>query len=320
VIERWIAFVHGREPVVGLALFRIAIGSTLAWTLVRTIVTGAGSALFVPPEAGGMVPLEADWRFDLLGGPSAGAVAAVTAVALVGSALVTIGLGARPAALVTGQCCLALMSLVPESGGGHDRLYTNALWLLVLAPCDASWSVACRLRTGSWIDPTPRASIARWLAMLQLVMTYTVTGWQKLGAEWWPWGGLTAVYRSLLQPDWERTPLPWLGSAFPLTQLATVATIVFEGGFPVVPLWMWARHRHPRLRRYDARLVFFAMGVGMHAILEATLNLGPFAWVTMAFYLCFFDAAEYAAAARWLTDRTRAVSVRFPSPMRRTTR
>lgn len=298
LFDRWVAFVERREPVVGLALFRIGIGAALAWTLLRIVASGAGRALYLPPESGGMLALTGDWRFALLGGPSAPAVTALTVAALVGAALVAVGWYARPAALVAGQATIALLSLVPESGGGHDRLITNALWLLVLAPCDHSLSLRCRLRTGAWVDPTPRAAVVRYLVMLQLVVTYTITGWQKLGPEWWPWGGLEAVYRSLLQPDWSRHALPWLGEVFPITQLMTAGTIAWEGGFPLVPLWMWGRHRWPALRRLDVRVLLLLAGFTTHAVLESTLNLGPFGFVTVAFYPCFFDADEYASFTR----------------------
>lgn len=303
--QRWVGLVERREPVVGLALFRCAIGAILVWSLARIWVTGAAVALWFPPELGGMGSAQGDWRIAWLGGPSAAAVTGLGVLAAVCGLAITVGIGTRWAALFAGQCLLALFALVPESGGGHDSLLTNALWLLVFAPSDASGSLACRMRTGRWVDPTPFPAIVRLLAVVQLTVAYTVTGWQKLGPEWWPWGRYEAVYRSLLQPDWARYDLAWIARGFPVTQAMTAATMSFEAGFPLVVLWMAARHRWPRLRRLDVRLVFLAVGLAMHGTLELAMNLGPFAWITTAYYLCFFDAEEYRQAVSILTRRGR---------------
>ncbi|MEQ1571684.1 MAG: HTTM domain-containing protein, partial [Myxococcota bacterium] len=285
------------------------IGLVTCWTLARIALSPVAGALFVPLDQGGVGPLVGDWRFGWLGGPRAETVAAVTAAAFASGALVAVGWWTRAAAFVAGQAICALMSLVPLSSGGHDWLLTNALWLLVLAPSDASWSLAARVRTGRWIDPTPRPAVVRQLVMLQLVVTYTVTGWQKLGPEWWPWGGLSAVYRALLQPHWWRSDLTWVADVYPVTQGMTAITLAWECGFPLVPLWMGLRHVSPKLARFDVRLVFLVVGLGVHATLEAALNLGPFAWVTLSFYPCFFSADELRG---WFGARSAASSTSSP--------
>lgn len=289
---RWVAAVHAREPLVGLALFRVAIGLVLAWTFGRIAITGVAAELWVPPSEGGIAPLVGDWRVALTGGPSGASTAALLALAIGGSLFVVAGLGTRVAALVAGQAAVALFSLLPATGGGHDRLLTNAMWLLVLAPSDASLSLACRLRTGHWTDPTPRPAVFRYLAVLQLCVVYTITGLQKLAPEWWPWGGLTAVYRSVLLPDWARWDMTWVAHVFPITQLATAITLFWEVSFCWVGLWLWRRWG------WDPRPAYVVVGIMLHAVLEVSMDLGPFAWATLAFYLCLYDADEYRALAR----------------------
>lgn len=296
---RWVAAVHVEEPVLGLALFRIAIGLTVAWTLTRIVALGSMEALWFPQDEGGILPLTGDWRWRLVGGASARATVGVTALAFGGALLVAAGVGTRLAAFLCGQALIALFSLVPETGGGHDRLLTNALWLLVFAPSDHSLSLECRWRTGRWVDAAPRADVVRWLAILQICVVYGVTGWQKMGPEWWPWGGYAAVYRSVLIPDWSRFDLaPVLGHAYPLTQLGTAVTMAWECTFPLVGLWYWGRHRRPGWQRWDLRVPYFVVGLVMHGTLEVLMNLGPFAWSTLAFYLCFFDAEDWRRITR----------------------
>lgn len=292
--DRFVAWVDEREPVTWLAAFRVAIGAIVLGVIADTWRSGALALLWLPPDAGGLGHLDADWRVAALGGPSAGVTYGLVVVVVVTASLVTAGLGTRVAALVCGQALLGLLSLAPATGGGHDRLLTNALWLLVLAPSDRSWSLGCRIRAGTWSDPSPAPAWPRRLAAWQLVVTYAITGWQKLGDEWWPWGGLEAVYRSLLMPSWARWDLaPWLGAAFPITQAMTAATIAWEGGFPVILVWWLARRRGWRFGRWPVRAALLCTGLAMHATLWAATNLGPFPFVTVAYYLALFDHADY---------------------------
>jgi hypothetical protein len=301
-LESWVA---EEEPVTWLALFRIAIGCIVVVDLIDTWSSGAMAMLWLPPDAGGLDELVGDWRTSLIGGPTTAAVYAWFFAALVGCAALIAGVGSRVGALLAGQALLALFALAPGTGGGHDRLLTNALWLLVLAPAGASLSLGCRLRTGRWTDPTPRAAWPRRLVGWQLVVMYTITGWQKLGPEWWPWGGLEAVYRSLLQPSWARWDLASVvAHLFPLTQAMTVATIVWEGSFPLLLAWWVGRRRGWRIGRWPVRGVLLGVGVVMHTTLWATSNLGPFPFVTLAFYLCCLDDGDWARLSSRLRGGT----------------
>lgn len=287
------SWIDEREPVTTLALFRIAIGLIVVSTVLDVWLSGAAPLLWYPAEDGGIGGMRPDWRVALLGGPSVESARTLSLfVALSGLAL-SLGLLTRLSALVAGQSFIALASLQPGTDGGHDRLITNALWLLVLSPAGRSLSLDGRLWRGTWTDPAPRVAWPRRLLAWQLVVTYGVTGWQKLGAEWWPWGGYTAVYRSLLQPAWARFDLaPWLGYLFPITQLMTAITMLWECGFPVIVLWWWARRRHHPFGRWPVRAILLGTGLLMHGILLLTANLGPFPLVTVAYYLCFFGVAS----------------------------
>jgi hypothetical protein len=297
--RRWVDAANATEPVVGLAVFRILCGLVLGKVLLTIWWLGVDDALWLPPRHGGMTSLGASWRLDWLGGPTPAVVHGVTWVGIGACALLVLGIAPNAAALVAGQAFLALGGLHVDAGGGHDKLITNGLWLLALSPCGASLSLPA-WRRGQWVDPTPRAAWPRALLVLQISAVYTFAGLAKAAPEWWPWGGLQAVYRSLLQPHWNEVDTTWVAHVFPLTQLATVLTILFESGFFVVPLWLVARGRWPRVARWDPRWLFLGLGVVMHGTLEVFMDLGPFALISVSYYATCFSAEEYARAARAL--------------------
>lgn len=301
--SRFVDAVNTPEPVVGLALFRVAVGLVLGKVLLAIVWLGVGEALFRRPEDGGMTSLSTSWRLDWLGGPTPAVVDGTLWTGIVACALLSLGVVPQLAAVVASQCFLALTALHGDAGGGHDKLITSGLFLLALSPCGASLSLPAAWR-GVWIDPTPRASWPRKLLMLQISVVYTFAGIAKAAPEWWPWGGLDAVYRSLLQPHWNEVDTTWVAHVYPLTQLATVLTIVFETGFFVVPVWAWwARWRWPALGRWDPRWFFLGLGVVMHATLEAFMDLGPFALISVAYYVTCFSSDEYRRAFGRLRGR-----------------
>jgi hypothetical protein len=260
---------------------------------------------FNPPD-GGLRTLEPHhWLARLAGAPAPAAVYGLMAAACVGAVGLTAGLGARVCALVTLQTLLALFALHPRTGGAHDRLIANALWLLVLAPSDHSLSLRARLWGRGWLDPTPAPLWTRWLVILQLTLMYASTGMQKVGAEWFVWGELSAVQRALLSPSWARWDLtPLAAHITPLLQAATALSWLWEVTFVCVPLWLWARATRTRPGRWraisnriDLRSWMAAGGIVMHLILLLLLELGPFSLISLALYPCLFSGAEWR---RWL--------------------
>jgi hypothetical protein len=294
--RRFVDWVNAPEPVVGLAIFRVLTGLVLAKVLLTIWWLGVDEALYRSPADGGMTSLGTSWRMELLGGPAPATVDAVLWAGIASSLLVAAGVLPNLAAIVASNAFLALGGLHVDAGGGHDKLITNGLFLLALSPCGASLSLPAWWRGRTW-DPTPRAAWQRGLLALQIAVVYTFAGLAKGAPEWWPWGGWDAVYRSLLQPQWNELDTTWVAHVYPLTQLATVLTIVFEAGFFVVPAWMVARWRWTWLQRWDPRWFFLGLGVVMHATLELFMDLGPFALISVSYYTTCFTSDEYARAA-----------------------
>ena len=302
-----------REPATPLALFRIALGLSILYTLLPMIAADVVAMVWMDRPYGGYRDLEPDsWLVAALGGPTDAAVTILVGLGVVSALLLLIGLGSRVTPLVANQVMIALFALNPESGGGHDRLLTAGLWLLVLAPSTATLSLDARLfgPDKRFVSSQPVAAWPRYLVIFQLVVVYFTTGVQKLGQDWMPWGGWSALYYALLAPSWQRYDTTWVAAIYPLTQLATAMTWLWEVGAPLWLLAFWyraTRDRPGRLRalsnRLDLRAVMAAIGLFFHACLWFTMNLGPFSLVTSSFYLCLWHHDEYAAAWRRLRDK-----------------
>ena len=178
---------------------------------------------------------------------------------------------------------------------------TNMLWLLVFARSDATMSLTCWLRHRSWTSLDQTHSWVRWALVFQLSLMYWATGIQKMGMEWMPWGGYEAVYYAVLHPAFARFDHSWVSHIMPMVQLGTAVTWLWEVSFPVVLLWLWARHTRDRggrlrrwLLRWDLRIVYVSIGLSMHGLTWLLMDVGPFSSVTCCFYLCLFHPNEYS--------------------------
>jgi hypothetical protein len=268
-------------------------------------------------DHGGIHPLSSkQWLIGLLGGPSPDTIYGLLAVGIVAAVTLTIGLLGRLSALVGLQVSLALFSLLPASGGGHDRLITNALWILILAGSTATLSVDARIRTGRWRTDTPVSAWPRYVLVFQLCLVYWATGIHKLGSSWFPWGDYSAVYYAMLTPNWIRydpASADWVAWIYPLTQVGTAITWLWEVSFPMVLLWLWWRHtadQGGRLRavaqRFDLRTPYAVIGLGMHGALFFLMELGPFSFITLSFYVSLWHHDELVRWMPWLGATARS--------------
>lgn len=305
----FVAVMARRESGLSLGIFRILVGVVLGGDLLAFLLSGAMPALWYPVAEGGIqAPNSAHWVWQHLG-VSGASVNGVLIATLLACAALILGVGTNAAAVVALVGSQALFNLVPSAGGGHDRLFTNALFVLALSGAGRSLSLPCRAREGKWTSDRPILAWPRYVLVHQLVLVYTATGLAKIGAEWWPWGGYQALYRSLLVPAWGRGDWWPLAYVYPITQVATAITVPWEASWGIVLLWLVARHTRDRgggwrriLLRVDLRAVWAAIGVGVHGMLWILLDLGPFSAITIAWYVCLFHPDEIARA--WTRLRT----------------
>jgi len=303
---RWVALLSRREGGDSLAIFRIAVGLVGIYSVGTVAWSGMVPALWMDQKDGGYQEIsKAWWLVDLLGGPTPTVIWTLVAVSLLASLALTLGVLSRLSAFVALQGFLALTWMNASAGGSYDDLITNALWLLVLADSSATLSLPVRLRGGSWRSDAQVLAWPRYLIIGQIVVVYFTTALQKVSAYWTPGGDYSALYYILQQPTWQRADMRWVARYFPLTQIMTAATWFWELGSPAVLLALWyrdTRTRPGRLRafcnRVDLRALFCAFGVLLHLGIFALMEVGPFSWITLSYYLTLWSPDEWRALTR----------------------
>lgn len=310
--RRFVAITSHREPATALALYRIAIGLSVCAVLTGCWHKGVITPLYVDRAYGGYRALgDGPYLVAWLGGPTPSVVRSLFAASYLGGALLALGLGGRLTALFVAQTYKALVGINSHAGGSYDDLLINGLWLLVLAPATATLSLDCRLRRGTWRDDTPVSAWPRYLVVFQLVLMYWTTGLQKLSHHWVPGGSFDALWYIFQQPTWQKWgDLPWLAWVFPLTQVGTAVAWTWEVTNPLWLLAFWYRATRTRpgwlrarFNAWDVRALFAGVGVVLHAGIEAFMDVGPFGYVSLCFYVCLWHPDEWRAAWRRLTGR-----------------
>lgn len=296
----WVAALGRREAGTSLACFRMGVGVAALYSLLSVGLAGLLDVVWVDCSEGGYACLPpGSGLVAWLGGPTRSVMHGLYGLALASTLAVALGLGGRVSTFVALQTYLAVAYANPHVVGGYDLLITNALWLLVLGNGNATLSLDAKLRTGRFVSAAQVAAWPRYLAVFQLVVVYTTTGLHKLSADWLPAGDFAALYHVFQDPTWRRFDMRWTASVYPLTQLGTAVTWLFEVGAPVLLLWFYARataERGGRLRRAfaarDLRVGFTALGVCLHVGILLTLDVGPFSLVALSYYFCLWGPHE----------------------------
>jgi uncharacterized membrane protein YphA (DoxX/SURF4 family) len=300
--QAWVEILAGREAGTAIAWVRMALGLVTLHTMTAIYTTGVIVPLWANKDEGGIINLsDKNWLVQQLGGPSLETSQSLLLICTVACVLLVIGLGSRLAAFVALQTSIALFSLHPGSGGGHDRLITNMLWLLVFVRSDTTLSLWCYFRNRSWTSSELTFAWVRYALAFQVTVMYWATGLQKMGMEWMPWGGYDAVYFAVLHPAFARFDHSWVADFMPLIRAATAVTWIWEVTFPVVLLWLWyrrTRERGGRMRRWilhwNLRSIYVLIGLGMHGTVWVLMDVGPFSPITCTLYLSLFHPDEYA--------------------------
>lgn len=304
-----------------LGLFRMALALTVLVAIGSVVTHDLVEVLWVDRDFGGYRDLgRGPWLVEALGGPTPAVVWGLTWAGLALGGLLLAGLGGRVTAFLTLQVFLALTDLNGHAGGSYDELIKNGLWLCVLAPTTATASVDAWLLRGHPLRGRPVPAWGRVLIAFQLVLVYWTTGLQKVSAYWVPGGDFSALYYILQQPSWQLTDLSLFAYVFPLTQVGTAVTWLWE---VTAPLWLLAlfyrgtRTRGGRLRRWfnalDVRTLYAGVGLFFHTALLLTLDVGPFPLASLAFYFAFWSPDELSTLLRRAGDRVGLTRFLLPS-------
>jgi hypothetical protein len=297
----WVERVSRTEDGTTLALFRIGVGLCVIYSIGHVALYGLVGVVWVDHDFGGYRSLRGSWLIQLMGGATPVNVWLLVVLSMVLGALVAIGMGGRITAVLCLQVFMGVVDNNSDAGGSYDELLTNALLLCVIAPTTTTLSVDAWLREGSFVSTRPVPVWARHLIVYQIILVYGTTGWQKLSTYWVPGGDFSALYYILQQPSWRRFDHSWIAWLYPLTQLATAVTWVWE---VTAPLWLVAFWRRPTSRPWSRVFwVYLVLGVMMHATIFVLMDVGPFGLVSLAFYPAFFAPREWLSVGRRLRQR-----------------
>lgn len=293
----WVSLFGIREPGEPLALVRILAGISLAVSVLTVLPAGTWRILWLDAARGGYRELGPLAGLETL--PS-GLVIGLMVASLVAALGLTLGALSRSSALLGLISFNALIHLNPHDGSAYDSLLTNLLWILVLSRAGGTWSLDARFKYRRWRSRELIPAWPRYLLVLQLILVYGTTGLQKVSIHWVPGGDLSALYYILQDPFWQRFDMSWTAHAYPLTQLGTLVTWLWEvGAFLLLPIF-WFRHtrqRDGRLRRwsnrFDLRSVYAITGIAFHLGILLLMRVGPFSLISLAYYPAFWSGQEW---------------------------
>ena len=294
-----------------LALLRMAVALVLLGSLFSAHSSGVLESMWIDQRQGGALRLEnVTFWVEVLGGPSRRVILGLFGAAAFAGALVLVGFGGPVPYLLAAQAYDSLVRMNGDTVGSYDSMITNALYLLFWSAANGTLSLDCRLRSGRWTSERPRPAWPRYLLIFQLLVVYGATGLQKLSLTWTPLGGYSALYWVFQDPTWRRFDLSFTAFAYPLLVLATAVTWHFEIGAPLLLLHYRALRQSGqggRLRRWlvrwDLRKPFVLLGASLHTGILLLLNVGPFSWISLAYYLAFLRPREVDRAWQWLARR-----------------
>lgn len=319
LLTGWVDLWDRREAPLSLALCRVLLGLVVVWDIGLMAPLDLVQVMFGTAEHGGLAHLE-DYRkvpelFELIE-PSEGLAGAFFAVLLGSAVLFTLGLATRLSGLVLLLTWAQWALLLPWADRGIDMLMRNAVLLLVLSGSGRALSLDARLRTGSWLgDGGLVTAWPRYLLIVQLVIVYFAAGVSKVASSWLPVGDWSALYIAMRDPAFRKLEVETLHLVYPLTQLGTAVSWVWEWTSPVLLLAFWfrcTRTRRGRLRAWMNRVsfvrLFLLVGASFHVGTHFALQLGIFPFAMLALYPAFFHPDEVGVAARRVPWRRRRPS------------
>ena len=153
------------------------------------------------------------------------------------------------------------------------QVMTVLLFCLLWANTGGVWSLDARGRPSD--RPASQPAWPLWLMRFQIALVYLSSGLYKFAYPMWRDG--TAVHWALNLNAFHRFPWPFPIQLAPFEALLTWGTLLFELSF-----WLMVLFRR-------TRPFALAAGVGLHAGLFATLELGPFSFLMVASYICYLD-------------------------------
>ncbi len=206
--------------------------------------------------------------------PSRSVYLVIVAVRLLLAVLVTVGVWARPALLITSL--LGLYVLVCDRLQFHHNRYSLLCYAFLLAftPCDKTWAIGGEKETER---VAPMWGVA--LVKAQVSLIYLASGGSKLLDPDWRDGTVMGLRLAGAVPRLHQLGLPnrlvhWFGtaSAGSFAAKSAIATELF------LALALWLR---------PTRVIALWWGLFFHLWIEATARVELFSWLTIAVFAVF---------------------------------
>jgi hypothetical protein len=303
----WVGLWARREAPHVLAIVRIAVALVILWDFATVWHLDLVTTLWGMPEVGGLgdvlsrkpVPEIYQWLPPTAATAWGAWLLMVAALVCLAAGLFT-PLAALVALLVSSQ----LAQVLPLGDRGIDLMLRNVLMLLAFSGAGRVWSLdALLFRKG-----LPRRLFGasdtvlawpRYLLVLQVLVMYFAAGIQKTSVTWWPMGSYGAIFLILQDPSIASFRFGWLERVFPLTQLASASTMVFELGAGAVASTWWFRDTRTRpgnmralFNRLELHKWWLVIGISLHVGIAMTMSLGIFPFAMLALYPAFFHPDE----------------------------
>ena len=296
----WNHFFFGKEPVEGIAVFRICFGLVLIvsalfllpgfsdWFGSHAIVQASTAATFTGP---GRLNL-----FSWLGDSENTAyfIYATHLAAVVG---LTLGFFTQTSAVVAFVTLVSLHHRNPLILNSGDTALRVILFLLIFSRAGDAFSLDRwrELRRGRASGPpAPQMPWAQRLIQLQICLMYLATACFKLQGEAWSQGD--AVYYSSRLWDFERFPVPCLYDSLWAMQGVTWVSMAIELALGTV---VWVKER---------RASILISGLLLHLSIEYAMNIPVFQWVMISLLVALVAPKDM----RYLTTKMQSLWERWP--------
>lgn len=311
-LDRWVAFWDRREAPTSLVLVRVLVAAAVLGDLLVAWQLGLVPELWEAPPFGlgaGATSSSLARCLEFFTGSRSDAQTVWLLTTLSAFSLL-IGCFTRLSAVLLALSYAELSRLSPNADRGIDDLLRIACLFLAVSAAGARFSFDAWLRR---ILGRPQPSLVpawpRYLLFGQVLWVYFSCALHR-GSDWGPLGDFSALARILSDPHYTRLTPGSAPSLYPLMQLGTAATMVFELSAPLMLLWTWYE-RTPsgpgKLRRaavlLRVRWLWLGTGVLFHLGIALTMRLGMFPFGMLALYPALLSPREIEEALARLRRR-----------------
>jgi hypothetical protein len=258
------------EPVdsSALAVFRIGVGSLIAWEVWREFEGGLLRLDYIDPD------FHFGWAFlEWVRPLSPGWTNAIFALLAASALCVALGLFYRAAVIVTLAGVSYWFLLEKARYLNHRYLALLFAFLLILVPAHTAFSLDARRKP--WLRSRTVPAWPLWLLRVQVGVPYFFAGVAKLNYDW--------MVRAEPLSTWlaDQTSFPLIGRFF--TDEVFVRFLAYGSMFLDLTVPFFLLHRRTRVPAYALALAF-------HFMNSRLFDIGIFPWLMIVATTVFFDA------------------------------